>query len=668
MKRFLLFLLLAGTAFGQQRPPSALGNWPLTGTPSSSTYLRGDGFWGTPAGGGTPGGSTTQVQYNNAGAFAGSSGFVFDGTGKITLTIANLIVTPTPAVELVNTTAATAPTPSQNSPVLRFQGQGWKLAPSAASQAIEWRMYALPSATADVPVENYFNIDAQTNGAGWVNQASLWDGNGTGGPYGSTLFVTNFSGSTFATKAGAGVGYLNYAPQTAKPPTPATNAVRIYSADSTGTPGGTAGHLLAVDSGGTVHDLFATGGGAPTTATYITQTANGSLTNSQALSALATGILKSTTATGVLSIAVAGDFPTLNQNSTGSAASLSVSGQTGLMTVTGLTSVNRVKTVRDAADTILELGGSYTPTGTWTNLTMVTPVLGTPTSGTLTNCTFPTLNQSTTGSAATLTTSRNLWGQGFNGSADVTGNLTSVGNITGGASSMTIQAGTGNSRTLALQSTTSGGTATTFLTGNADQSSTFGGNISGTGAWTVTGGAGNMTIVSGTGNSRTMTLQTTTSGGTATTAATISATQVVDFANAPTAATVAIPTISSTSTLTNKRINPRVDSSTATNATTWAPNSDTTDIFELAGALTVAVTTISNPSGTPVEGQKLMVRVKSDSSAHALTWSGTQWRASGATGAPALPTTTTASKNLYALFVYNSTDTKWDLLAVQDGY
>lgn len=38
-------------------------------------------------------------------------------------------------------------------------------------------------------------------------------------------------------------------------------------------------------------------------------------------SALATGILKSTTTTGALTIAVAGDFPTLNQNTTGSAAS-----------------------------------------------------------------------------------------------------------------------------------------------------------------------------------------------------------------------------------------------------------------------------------------------------------------------------------------------------------
>ena len=43
--------------------------------------------------------------------------------------------------------------------------------------------------------------------------------------------------------------------------------------------------------------------------------------NGTTLSGLATGILKNTTSTGVPSIAVAGDFPTLNQNTSGSAAS-----------------------------------------------------------------------------------------------------------------------------------------------------------------------------------------------------------------------------------------------------------------------------------------------------------------------------------------------------------
>jgi hypothetical protein len=63
--------------------------------------------------------------------------------------------------------------------------------------------------------------------------------------------------------------------------------------------------------------------------------------------------------------------------------------------------------------------------------------LGTPSSGTLTNCTFPTLNQNTTGSAATLTTARTLTigatGQTFNGSANVTWTLTQIGAAASGA-------------------------------------------------------------------------------------------------------------------------------------------------------------------------------------------------------------------------------------------
>ena len=52
------------------------------------------------------------------------------------------------------------------------------------------------------------------------------------------------------------------------------------------------------------------------------------------------------------------------------------------------------------------------------------------------------------GSAATLTTARTLWGQSFNGSAAVSGNLTAVGNITGtGAISLTTAAATNLSLT-----------------------------------------------------------------------------------------------------------------------------------------------------------------------------------------------------------------------------
>lgn len=51
--------------------------------------------------------------------------------------------------------------------------------------------------------------------------------------------------------------------------------------------------------------------------------------------------------------------------------------------------------------------------------TLIAPVLGTPASGNLANCTFPTLNQSTTGSAAKWTTARNLAGNAVDGSANV---------------------------------------------------------------------------------------------------------------------------------------------------------------------------------------------------------------------------------------------------------
>lgn len=50
-----------------------VGGISATGSPSSATYLRGDGSWNTPSGGGSPGGTTSQVQYNASGSFAGLS-------------------------------------------------------------------------------------------------------------------------------------------------------------------------------------------------------------------------------------------------------------------------------------------------------------------------------------------------------------------------------------------------------------------------------------------------------------------------------------------------------------------------------------------------------------------------------------------------------------------
>lgn len=74
--------------------------------------------------------------------------------------------------------------------------------------------------------------------------------------------------------------------------------------------GGTVGQVLTKDSGTDYdtswQDASGGGGGAPTDATYITQTANGTLSAEQALSSLATGLVKVTTGTGVLSTATGG--------------------------------------------------------------------------------------------------------------------------------------------------------------------------------------------------------------------------------------------------------------------------------------------------------------------------------------------------------------------------
>jgi len=89
--------------------------------------------------------------------------------------------------------------------------------------------------------------------------------------------------------------------------------------------------------------------------------------NGVTLSGLGTGILKNTTGTGAPSIAVAGDFPTLNQNTTGSAATLTTGrtiGMTGDVTwtsasfngsgnVTGTSTLGNIPTGTTMAGSIL---------------------------------------------------------------------------------------------------------------------------------------------------------------------------------------------------------------------------------------------------------------------------------------------------------------------------
>jgi hypothetical protein len=110
-----------------------------------------------------------------------------------------------------------------------------------------------------------------------------------------------------------------------------------------------------------------------------------------------------------------------------------------------------------------------------------------------------------------------------------------------------------------------------------------------------------------------------------------------------------------TQTLTNKRINPRVTS--VTSSATPTPNADTDDAYILTALATGAA--FAAPTGTPVQGQALIIRIKDDGTARALSWNAA-YRAVGAL----LPTTTTMSKVLYIAAIYNATDSKWDVVGV----
>lgn len=92
---------------------------------------------------------------------------------------------------------------------------------------------------------------------------------------------------------------------------------------------------------------------------------------------------------------------------------------------------------------------------------------------------------------------------------------------------------------------------------------------------------------------------------------------------------------------------------------TITPNIDTTDVYKAEG-LTGGIT-IAQPSGTPVDGQKLLFRIKDNGSARAITWttSAGAFREVRAV----LPTTTVANKVTYVGCVYNATDDFWDALA-----
>ena len=124
---------------------------------------------------------------------------------------------------------------------------------------------------------------------------------------------------------------------------------------------------------------------------------------------------------------------------------------------------------------------------------------------------------------------------------------------------------------------------------------------------------------------------------------------------ATTLAGASIATYTGTATLTNKRIQPRITSTTS--AATLTPSVATADVYAYTALATGL--TINAPTGTPVNGEKLMFRLLDNGTSQTLTWDAT-YTGIGVT----LPTATTISKTTYVGCIYNANNTRWDVIAV----
>lgn len=124
---------------------------------------------------------------------------------------------------------------------------------------------------------------------------------------------------------------------------------------------------------------------------------------------------------------------------------------------------------------------------------------------------------------------------------------------------------------------------------------------------------------------------------------------------------VNVPTVSSVNTLTNKRIPLRI----GTTASTATPSIDV-DLYDQYNitALATAITGVTI-TGTPTDGQKLMLRIRDNGTSRNITW-GTSFVGIGVND---LPTSTNASKTHLIGFIYDGVNAKWACIAADNvGY
>jgi hypothetical protein len=219
-----------------------------------------------------------------------------------------------------------------------------------------------------------------------------------------------------------------------------------------------------------------------------------------------------------------------------------------------------------------------------------------------------------------------------NPSAATGGTVTSVGG-TGTVNGITLTGTVTSTGNLTLGGTLSNVSLTTQVTGTLPVAN------GGTGATTLT--ANN--VILGNGTSAPLFVAPSTTGN------------VLTSDGTTWQSTAPAVTATSTTTFTNKRIDPRVVS--AASASSLTPDISAADQY--AYTALAAALTINAPTGTPVNGNKLIFRLLDNGTARALTWNAT-YTVIGVT----LPTTTVINKTTYVGCIYNANNTRWDVIAV----